>query len=66
MIASNPMLKRDLRRPKSNKPNKKVSGFTEEEQRRYIKELMNHQVPYGRNNYKKQLLLELYTGVENG
>lgn len=66
MIASNPMLKRDLRRPKSNKPNKKVSGFTEEEQRRYIKELMNHQVPYGRNNYKKQLLLELYTGLRMG
>lgn len=66
LISKNIMKDKDLRKPHSYKKDKKVRGFTEEEQEIYVKALKNHKVPYGRNSYKNQLLIELYTGMRMG
>ena len=65
-IDVNYMNKYDARRPKSVKPKKRVRGFTEEEQVAFLKALEEHKVPYGRNTYKLQLLIELYSGMRMG
>jgi len=66
VIDSNYIVKNNLKCPKSKKQDKKVRGMTEEEQKRFVETLMKHKVPYGRNTYKVQLLLELYTGMRMG
>lgn len=66
LINVNPLTNRNLRKPKSSKEDKVVRGFTEEEQAVFIRALEAHKVPYGRNNYKKQLLIELYSGMRMG
>ena len=66
LIAYNPMDNPNHKKPKSAKKSKKPRGFTEEEQRRFVKALEEHKVPYGRNTYKKQLLIELYGGLRMG
>ncbi len=66
LIQNNYMLSRDFRCPKSQKKDKKVRGLTEEEQKKLVKTLEEHKVPYGRNTYKKQLLIELYGGLRMG
>lgn len=55
-----------LRCPKSSKPNGKVYALTQEEQGLFVKTLESHKVPKNRNDYKKQLLIELYTGMRMG
>ena len=55
------------RRVKSVKPDKKVKGFTREEQERFLEALEKHKVPAWRHNdYKNQILIELYTGMRMG
>lgn len=66
IITTNLMEDREIRRPKSDKPDKKVRGYTVEEQKLFLETLRNHKIPYGRNNYKRQLLVELYTGLRMG
>lgn len=66
IVDSNYIVKNNLRCPKSKKPDKKVRGMTEEEQKQFVETLIAHKVPYGRNTYKIQLLLELYTGMRMG
>lgn len=66
IVSRNLMEDREIRRPKSDKPDKKVRGYTTDEQKLFLETLHNHKVPYGRNSYKKQLLLELYTGMRMG
>ena len=66
VVDSNYIVKNDLKCPKPKKPDKKVRGMTEEEQKKFVEALMNHKVPYGRNTYKTQLLIELYTGMRMG
>lgn len=66
IITTNPMAAVDARCPKSNKTDRKVRGFTEEEQSRFLKALEEHVVPYGRNSYKLQFLIELYGGLRMG
>lgn len=66
IIEKNIMLSRDIKCPKSDKVDKKVTGYTGEEQKRLIDAIEKHRTPYGRNNYRKQLLLELYTGMRMG
>lgn len=56
IITKNLMLDADIRRPKSDKPDKKIRGYSTDEQK----------IPYGRSNYKRQLLIELYTGLRMG
>lgn len=59
IIIQNPMI--TMRKPKSDKPNKKVRAFTLEEQRRFIKALKENDIPY-----KEQMLVMLYTGMRMG
>ena len=66
IINKNMMLRSDIRCPKSDKPDKKVRGYTIEEQNKILKAIAAHKVPYGRNDYRNQLLLELYTGMRMG
>ena len=55
------------RRVKSIKPDKKVVGFTKDEQERFLKVLEEYTVPAWRNNnYKNQMLIELYAGMRMG
>ena len=56
----------DIRRPKSSKKPKDVKGFTQEEQDRFLKALEEFKVPRNRNDYKLQLLIELYSGMRMG
>lgn len=66
LIEKNLMISQDLRCPKSKKKDKKVYAFTEEEQNRFVEGLMTYKVPKNRNNYKLQLLIELYSGMRMG
>ena len=68
IIEKNLMDSRKLqRRPKSVKPDKIVKGFTVEEQKRFMKVLDVYKVPRWRSNdYKNQILIELYTGMRMG
>lgn len=66
IIQRNLMEDRDLRCPRSDKMSKKVRGYTEEEQAWLVEALYEHKVPYGRNNYKLQLFIELFSGMRMG
>lgn len=66
LIDRNFMLSKDMKCPKSDKADKKVRGFEEDEQARFIEMLSSIKVPRGRNNYSKQLLIELLTGTRMG
>ena len=66
LIDYNPMDNPAFKKPRSSKKTKKVRGFTDEEQQRFVKALEEHKVPHGRNTYKKQLLIELYGGLRMG
>lgn len=66
IIEKNIITDREIKCPKSDKPDKKVRGYTPEEQKCLVEAITNHKVPYGRNNYKLQLLVELYTGMRMG
>ncbi len=65
-IAEDLMSLHNIRRPKSNKPARKVRGLTETEQRNFVKTLNDYPVPGHGQTYKKQLLIELYTGMRMG
>ena len=65
-ITDNIMEIHEIRRPKSNKPTKKVRGLTEEEQKLFTEALENYPIPKHGQNYKRQLLIELYTGMRMG
>ena len=66
IIKDNLMLDEDLVRPKSKKPTKEVVSLTQEQQKIFLDTLDAHKVPAYRNNYKKQLLLALNTGMRMG
>lgn len=66
IIKNNIIVTKQIKCPRSSKPSKEIRGMTEEEQKRFVEALENHKVPYGRNTYKIQLLLELYTGMRMG
>lgn len=65
-ITDNIMEIHEIRRPKSNKPTKKVRGLTEEEQKLFTESLENYPIPKHGQHYKRQLLIELYTGMRMG
>ncbi len=59
--------KRAFRMPKSNKPDKKVSAFTVDEEKAFLAALDNEYIcPTHGNWYKHQLLIELHTGMRMG
>lgn len=66
VIEVNYMTRYNARRPRSSKKPKVVRGFTEDEQLRFLEVLENHNVRYGKNNYRLQLLIELYSGLRMG
>ncbi len=65
IVERNLMESREFRRPKSNKLDNKIHAFTLEEQKRFVAGLKEYKTS-GINNYKKQLLIELYTGMRMG
>ncbi len=65
-IIDNLMEIHNIRRPRSNKPTKKVRGFTEDEQKNFTEVLEAQPVPQHGQHYKRQLLIELYTGMRMG
>lgn len=66
IIEKNPMDASDIRRPKSSKKPKDVRGLTQEEQARFLEALRDFKIPRNRNEYKLQLLIELYSGMRMG
>ena len=66
VIEVNYMTRYNARRPRSSNKPKVVRGFTEDEQLRFLEVLENHNVRYGKNNYRLQLLIELYSGLRMG
>ena len=66
LITYNPMTQRIIRRPKSKKKNKKVSALTINEQRRLEEVMKNAKPPYGSNDYRLQLFIELFSGMRMG
>lgn len=55
------------RRVKSVKPDKKVKGLTRAEQERFLEVFESYKVPAWKNNdYKNQMLIELYAGMRMG
>ena len=66
IISRNIMLAHDLRRPKSAKADKKIRALTEEEQKIFTACLIKDKIPAGRNNYKNQILISLYSGMRMG
>jgi len=66
VISKNPMLSKTLRRPKSVKADKKVRALTPEEQKIFVDAMENRTPPKGRNDYRLQLYIELYSGMRMG
>lgn len=56
----------NMKCPKSNKANKKVTALTKEEQKQFVEYLENYKAPKGRNEYTLQLLISLYSGMRMG
>lgn len=66
IIQKNIMLSSNLRCPKSNKPDKKVKALTRREQAKLVVFLQNYKGQKNRNDYSRQLLIELFTGMRMG
>ena len=66
IIEKNIMLSDDLKCPKSSKKDRKISALTKEEQTIFLDCLESFKVPQGRNSYKAQILISLYTGMRMG
>ena len=66
LISNNPMLSHSIRRPKSVKADKKVRGLSADEQKKLVDAMENKNPPKGRNDYRLQLFIELYSGLRMG
>lgn len=66
IVTKNLMLSSQIRCPKSAIPNKRIPALTVEEQRTLVEALANHKKWGSRNEYSKQILIELYTGMRMG
>lgn len=66
IIEENLMESTAIRRPRSSKKEREVKGFTQEEQKRFLDILNDYKAPRGRNEYRLQLLIELYSGMRMG
>ena len=60
------MLAHDIRRPRSSKADKKIRALTEDEQKAFTECVTGGKVPSGRNDYRCQLLISLYSGMRMG
>ncbi len=66
IIQKNIMFSNNLRCPKSDKPDKKVKALTRSEQAKFVAFLQNYKGQKNRNDYSRQLLIELFTGMRMG
>ena len=66
IVTKNPMLSRQIRYPKSAIPDKRIPALTIEEQKALVETLAKHKRQGTRNEYSKQILIELYTGMRMG
>ena len=66
IIERNPMNDVDLRCPKSAKPKKKVMALTIEEQKKLVDFLSDKPYRFGANDYRLQIMIELYSGMRMG
>ncbi len=66
IVKKNIMKSTTIRRPKSSKKERVVKGFTPEEQTRFLDALKTFKVPRNRNEYRLQILIELYSGMRMG
>lgn len=66
IIDKNPLNDKTVLKPKSNKPDKKVRGFTQEEQKKFLEALKDYKPKANKNYYKSQFLISLMTGMRMG
>ena len=66
LITENFMEHRDMKCPKVGRAKKKVSGLTPEQQKKLVEALETIEPPQGRNDYRLQLMIELYSGMRMG
>ena len=66
IVTNNIMKSHTMRRPKSKKADKKVKALTQEEQKKFVEAMLSKDPPYGRNDYRIQLFIELYSGMRMG
>ena len=66
IVTKNLMLSRQIRYPKSAIPDKRIPALTIEEQKALVETLTKHKRQGKRNEYSKQILIELYTGMRMG
>ena len=66
IVSKNLMLSSQIRCPKSAIPDKRVPALTVDEQQALVEALANHKKWGTRNEYSKQILIELYTGMRMG
>lgn len=60
------MQSKDIRRPKSNKQEMKANALTVEEQKLVLQDFATRKLYSGSIDYRKQLLIQLYTGMRMG
>ena len=66
VVEGNMMMGKAIRRPKSDRPDKKVRGMTEDEQAIFVEAIQSDRIRRNYNDYRKQLLIELYSGMRMG
>ena len=66
LITDNFMEDRDMKCPKIGKPTKKVYALTSEQQKKFVETIESKDPPHGRNDYRIQLMIELYSGMRMG
>ena len=66
LITNNPMKSKRVRKPISDRRDKKVRALTRNEQSRLIDTMNTTEPPYGRNDFRLQLFIELYSGMRMG
>lgn len=65
IIEDNFMRHRDMKCPKIGKPEKKISALTPEQQKLFVETLESRETK-GSNDYRLQLMIELYSGMRMG
>lgn len=66
IIVKNPLDDPTIQKPKSKKPDKKVIGFTQEEEKKFIEVLKEYKPKKNCNYYKNQFIISLMTGMRMG
>lgn len=66
IVAKDIMQSRDIRKPKSSKVTKKMQALTIEEQELVLNDFRTRKLNYGSNDYRNQLLIQLYSGMRMG